>query len=342
MKEFVVTAPRTIEFREYQEPELGADQVRVKAILSAIKHGTEMALYRGTSPFVSQVFDQEYRLFLPADNGGLYPCNLAAWDVGEVIEVGSQVTGFRVGDKAHCRMPHRPTNTLKADALHHLGDMQPGIAVFADPAVVALLAVHDAHIKVGDFIAVYGLGAIGLLAVQLARLSGADLVFAVDPIAPRRALAEQFGADASFDPTACDAALEIKKATSKRGVDIALEISGAYPALQSAIRALQPCGTLVPASFYSGKGAALELGAEWHHNRINVVCSMPGWNMPHRSYPLWYPRRMENTVLKMLGDGRLVVEPMIGRRYGYEDAAEAYKFIDEHPEEGVKTFLTYA
>ena len=340
MKEFVLTAPRTLTFREYEEPLLKPDQVRVRALLSGIKHGTELALYRGNTPFVDKKFDTDYRIFLPAEGASLYPANLTAWDVGEISELGADVTGFEVGERVHCRMAHRPTNVVNAALLHHLGDLKPEVASFTDPATVALLAVHDAEIKVGDNVAIYGLGAIGLLAVQLARLNGARRVFAVDPVEARRAMALEMGADLALDPTQCDAAFEIKKATGK-GTDSTLEISGAYAALQDAIRSLRPCGTLVPCSFYSGKGM-LELGSEWHHNRITVKSSSVGWGMPHRSSPLWDARRLEETCIELLAEGKLKVDAMTGRHYRYEDAAEAYDFIDKHPELGVKTYLTYA
>ena len=340
MKEFVLTGPRTLTFRDYEEPPLKPDQVRLRLLLSGIKHGTELALYRGNTPFADKRFDTDYRIFLPAEETSPYPANLTAWDVGEIVELGADVTGFSVGERVHCRMAHRPTNVVYAALLHRLGDLRPEVASFTDPATVALLAVHDAEIKVGDNVAIYGLGAIGLLAVQLARMNGARRVFAVDPVEARRTLALGMGADVALDPTQCDAAYEIKKATGK-GTDATLEISGAYPALQDAIRSLRPCGTLVPCSFYSGKGA-LELGAEWHHNRITVKSSSVGWGMPHRAYPLWDARRLEETCVELLAEGKLAVDAMIGRRYAYQDAAEAYAFIDQHPEQDVKTYLTYA
>lgn len=340
MQEFVLTAPRTLTFRDYDEPPLQPDQVRVRMLLSGIKHGTELALYRGNTPFVGRRYDLEYRMFLAEEGADLYPANLAAWDVGEITEIGADVTGFSIGERVHCRMPHRPTNVVNAALLHRLGDLPTEVAAFTDPGTVALLAIHDGEIKLGDNVAIYGLGAIGLLAVQLARLAGARRVIGVDPVEQRRAWARAMGADLVLDPMAADAAYEIKNATGKKGADVTLEISGAYPALQDAIRSLRPCGTLVPCSFYSGKGT-LELGAEWHHNRITVKSSSIGWGMPHRSAPLWDGRRLEETIVELLRDGKLRVDELIGPRFRYVDAADAYDFIDKHPEQTVKTFLTY-
>ncbi len=341
MQEFVLTAPYEIEFREYIEPELKPNEVRVRAIVSAIKHGTEMNIYRGKTPFLNKSFDTDSRLFLPQEGKNLYPTNLGSWLVGAVIEVGSAVTRFKAGDKVHGGMAHRPTNVRPENALFPLASsMKSETALFTDPAIFALGAVHDAQVKVGDRVAVFGIGTLGLLAVQIARLNGAETVFAVDTIESRLELAHQVGADAAFNATRCDAALEIKHRTDNKGVDVAIDISGAYPALHSAIRSVQQCGLIVSASYYSGT-PQIDLGAEWHHNRPTFVSSMPVWGNPHRCHPLWDLKRLEQTALRLLETGRLITDPLIGRRFPYEEAPQAYKFIDEHPEETIKTLFDF-
>lgn len=341
-KEFVVTAPRTIEYREYIEPVLKPDEVRIQALVSGIKHGTELSLYSGVTPFLNNSFDPRFRLFLPAKDKGLYPCNLGSWLAGTVVEVGSKVTKFKVGDQIHGGMAHRPTNVCKEENLYKLAKgMKPEIAIFTDPTIFALQAVHDAQIKVGDQVAVFGMGALGLLAIQIAKMNGAERIFAVDAITKRLQLAKQFGADELLDASNGDAGLDIKKLTGGEGVDVAIEISGAYAALQAAIRCVHPGGLLVTASYFKGSGNQLQLGAEWHHNRLTLISSQPVWDMPHRCYPMWDLKRIEQTALHLLENGRLIIEPMISLRFPYSQAREAYKTIDEKPEAAVKILLDY-
>ena len=341
-QEFFVTAPRVIEFHEYTEPKLDADEVRVKSLVSGIKTGTEMALYQGITPFLDQQFDPALRLFTPAGQKGLYPCNLGSWLAGTVVEVGSKVEKFKPGDLVHGGLPHRPTNVCKEEALYPLKKgMSPETALFVDPCIFALQAVHDAQIKIGDNVAVFGLGALGLLAVQIARLNGASQVFAVDVVANRLNLARQFDADQCLDAAKCDAGLEIKKLTGGKGVDAAIEISGAYSALQTAIRSVHPGGLLVTASYFKGNGNQLNLGAEWHHNRLTLISSMPVWDMPHRNYPMWDLKRIELTALYLLEAQKLVTSPMIEKRFSYPKAADAYRFIDADPGAAVKVILEY-
>lgn len=341
-QEFLVTAPGVIEFQEYAEPQLQADEVRVKSLVSGIKTGTEMSLYQGETPFLNQQFDPDFRLFRSTGQRGLYPCNLGSWLTGMIMEVGSKVKKLKPGDLVHGGLPHRPTNVCQEDALYLLKeDMSPETALFLDPAIFALQAVHDAQIKVGDHVAVFGMGALGLLTVQIARLNGAERVFAVDIFAHRLDLARRLGADECFDASQCDAGLEIKQRTNGKGVDVGIEISGSYAALQSAIRAVHPGGLLVTASYYRGNGNQLNLGAEWHHNRLTLISSMPVWEMPHRCYPMWDLKRIERTALRLLETNRLVTSLMIEKRFAYARAAEAYQFICANPGAAVKVILQY-
>ncbi len=341
-REFVLSGPRQIEFRDYTDPPPSAGEVRVRSIVSGIKHGTEMALYLGTTPFLTQRFDLECRLFLPQEQPEFYPTRLGSWLTGEVVEVGEGVTRFQVGDLVHGGLPHRPTNIARVEQLHHLGpNMSPETALFADPAIFALNAVHDSRIKLGDEVAVFGLGAIGLLAVQMARLNGARRIFGVDLIATRRELARRYGADEVLDPAQGDVALDIKRATQNKGVDAALEISGSYAALQQAIRCVQVGGLVVAASYYKGNASALSLGAEWHHNRPTLISSMAVWGCPHRAHPLWDLDRLEGTAINVLAQGLVSTEGMVTHRVPYADAPRAYELIAAHPEEAIKVVLTY-
>jgi hypothetical protein len=82
-QEFVVTGPRALQFREYEELPLEPGQVRVRNQISSIKSGTEMAIYRGTAPTITHRFDRELRLFVPRETSP-YPTYLGSWAAGEV------------------------------------------------------------------------------------------------------------------------------------------------------------------------------------------------------------------------------------------------------------------
>jgi len=341
-KEFLVTGPRRIEFREYVEPALKEGEVRVKSIMSGISHGTELNLYRGTTPFVDHRFDLEYRLFVLGESRLSFPLRLGYEMVGEVIETAPDVTVLKVGDIVHGYLKHRETNVARAEDLLPLPkSISAREAMFVALGVVGLNSVHDAEIKLGDEVAVFGLGAIGLLVVQMAKLSGAGRVYGVDPIKKRREKAKSVGADVVLSPGDGDVALEIKKQSDRRGVDVALECSGHYEGLREAIRSVRMAGRIVTIGYYQGGATPLNLGAEWHHNRLTMVASMGVWECPHRGYPLWDYPRMKETFLRLLSEDRIRTDGFITQEFPFEQVQDAYELIDKNPNETIKVVITY-
>ncbi len=343
-RELVAIAPRQPVLREYTEPPLGPAQVRIRAEFSAPKHGTELHIYRGISPFQTKDFDMDYHALVPKKESGKtpFPLPLGNMSIGVITEIGPDVRRFRVGDRVFGHLPARETYTVAAERVELV---PPGLSredvVCQDPAHFALAAVRDANVRIGERVAVFGLGAIGLLVVQLAKLSGAKWIAAVDPVAPRRELAKRFGADETLDPTACDAGLEIKKLTGKRGVDVAIEASASYHGLQAAMRATHYSGLVVALAYYQGEGAGLRLGEEWHHNRLTLISSMPVWGNPSRDYPMWDFPRLEATVLELTQQKKIRTSELITPVVPFEKSAEAYRDIDEHPDHCIKMGITY-
>ncbi|MCB0213874.1 MAG: zinc-binding alcohol dehydrogenase, partial [Anaerolineae bacterium] len=218
--------------------------------------------------------------------------------------------------------------------------VSPEAGIFTTLAAVALNAVHDAAIKVGDRVAIFGLGAVGLFTVQLARLSGAGYIYAVDMLPDRRERALTFGADEVLNPEEVDVGLAIKQST-QGGVDVAIEASGNYYALQEALRCVHRAGPVVTLGFYQGGGTPLRLGEEWHHNRLSMLSSMGAWGCPHRSYPMWDTDRVRNTVLELFGAGKLEAESMITHHFPFLEAAQGYELIDRDPNACLKVILEY-
>jgi 2-desacetyl-2-hydroxyethyl bacteriochlorophyllide A dehydrogenase len=348
----VLEGPHRLRLVEHPSPPLEAGQIRLWARLSAISHGTELNLYRGTSAFADKVFDRGLRAFVvpPAGSVSAYPVTLGYEMVSEVIEAAPDVDMVQVGDLVHTGTPHQEETVLDAAASLTAGfplvrlpsAERPERALFISLAAVALQAVHDAQVKLGDAVSVHGLGAIGLLAVQMCKLDSIQQVIAVDPDPGRRALAAELGATDVVDPAAeAPAGLRIRELTGGSGVDVAIEVSGSDRALQDALASAGLGGTVVAAGFYQGGAANLRLGEEFHHNRLSLVSSMGGWGAPNRYAPLWDRRRVVSTATRLLYADHLRVDGMLGRSFPFDDAPAAYAWIDEHPQEAVKVALEY-
>lgn len=340
-RELIAVAPREPLFRDYDVDPPGPGEARVRSTMTTISHGTEMSLYRGTAPFATQAFDLELRAFVPREQGTIYPMRLGTEYVGEVIEIGADVEEVAVGDLVYGRGGHRDIQQAPAAELVRLPDgLEPEAALFVHHGCVALNALHDAKMRLGDSVGVIGLGVIGLLALQMARLSGGRRVFGADTFAMRRQLALEYGAEAVFDPTTADAGLEMKTRVGA-GVDVAFEVSGTYPGLQAAIRSVRIGGRIVAVGYYQGGGEALRLGEEFLHNRVDLVSTMYVWDCPHRDYPLWDKSRLQDAVFELLASGQLSTSSLITHRIPWQEADSAYRLLDEHPDETVRVAITY-
>jgi threonine dehydrogenase-like Zn-dependent dehydrogenase len=329
---------------EVELPPLKADEIRVRVAFAAPKHGTESQVITG-SPFQTKQWDAEMRLFLPrpeipptSDPSPRQPRGIGNVVVGEVTEVGADVTRFQPGDPVFGSGQISEIVQAPAAKFRPLTTLTPVDAVCTEPAHVAFVAVRDGNIRVGDDVAVFGLGAIGLLTVQIAKAGGAHRVFAVDPLAARRDYALKHGADAVFDPREQDAAVAIKHATDKKGVDVAIETSGNGRALNDAIRSIRQCGTVVHVPWGPKDGTDLKLGEEFHHNRPTLVGSQAweGWGNPDRSHPLWNPERAYQATIDLFREGRITGEGIVTPIVSFEEAPAILPTIFTAPDRSIK------
>ena len=269
MKSLVLSAPRTLTFEDQPDVPLGREEVRIRTLFSGISAGTELTQYRGTSPFMDRRFDEATRLFVAGDApSSPYPVRTLGYEeVGEVVEVGPGVAGVRIGQQVYGTWHHRSHAIVSADYARDRAmpaGADPRMGIFSHIGAVALNGVHDAGIRIGDTVAVFGLGVPGQIVAQAARASGARVIV-VDPDAGRRELALALGAHAALESRAAEA---IKSMTGGRGADVCIEVSGAAPALTDAIRSIAYASRVVAMGFYQGDVAGLRLGDEFHHNRI--------------------------------------------------------------------------
>jgi threonine dehydrogenase-like Zn-dependent dehydrogenase len=208
-------------------------------------------------------------------------------------------------------------------------------AVCLDPATVALGGVRDGGVRIGDRVIVTGLGAIGLMAIQLARVAGASFVAGVDPIERRRAAALAGGATHVFDPGDIDAGLETRRAAGT-GVDVAIETSGSARGLQAAIRALAFGGTVAVVGWFNEIQGGLDLGREAHFNRPRLVFPRVE-SEPHTDHPRWNGRRLADAAWDLLATDRIsgiaVVDPIVS----FDNSDSAYReYLDEYPNRSIK------
>jgi threonine dehydrogenase-like Zn-dependent dehydrogenase len=336
-RSLAITGPFHAEIADYQDPPLQPNQALVKTEWASGKHGTTTAMFDGGA-FRGQRFDQEMRLFVESEGQAApMPGKPGTTGVGLVVAVGAEVKRWRVGDRVFGLMDIRETNLCREEALWELGAIDPLTALCIEPAYVAFHCIRESQVRYGDSVAVIGLGALGLLAVRMAAQAGAEAIFAVDPLPIRRQWAAEHGASHVFDPSEGDAAVQIHRLTGNKGVDVAIELSGVYPALQTAIRCARVGGTICSAGFYQREAFGMWLGREWHHNRLTMIVPHGcGWGHPPRDYPRWDEQRAYDAIASLMRQGKLSAPGLIQPVVSLEEAPEVFRLMRDEPDRVIK------
>jgi 2-desacetyl-2-hydroxyethyl bacteriochlorophyllide A dehydrogenase len=345
-KVVVFTKPGTIGFESYDDLPLGPHELRVRTLYSGISAGTELTAYRGSNPYISKQWDPKNRLFL-ASEAPSQPYPLSGWgyeEVGEVIEVSPDVTSLKVGDIVYGTWGHRTHHILQEDYAKQRikpEGLDPILAIYSHLGPIALNGILDANIHVGETVAVFGLGVVGQVIAQLARLSGAH-VLGVDLIDKRLELAKELGAiEYGFNPRASSPAEQIKELTNGRGADVTIEVSGSARALHEAVRATAYSARVVVLGFLQGDAQGLLLGEEFHHNRISLVCSQISNVDPALSYR-WDRIRLIHTIMDLQANGSLNLRPVITHVIPFQQAAGAFQILDETPDQALQVVLDFS
>ncbi|MDQ2662228.1 MAG: zinc-binding alcohol dehydrogenase [Actinomycetota bacterium] len=336
------TGPRQVELVETDAAALTPGDVRVATWFSGISAGTELTAYRGTNPYLTSSWDAERRLFVAGEPSFAYP--VRGWgysEVGQVVEVADDVTSLKPGAIVHGIWGHRSDAVLPATALEWrvLPDsLDPVLGTFARVGSIALNAVLAADVRLGEQVAIFGQGVIGLLATRLATLSGAR-VLAVDAQPARLRAASRFGAAEVIDATRPGAGERIREVTGG-GADSAIELSGVDAALHEAIRSVAVEGLVAACGFYQGGAANLRLGEEFHHNRVRIVASQIG-GVPVGLGRRWDQARLIRTVMAQIASGAVDAGALVTDIVDAPDVAVVFERLDRGDPETLQTVLRF-
>lgn len=337
------TDPGRVELVETEPVPLVAGAVRVATWYSGISAGTELTAYRGTNPYLTATWDAERRLFVRGEPSFAYP--VQGWgysEVGQVVEVADDVTSLSVGEVVHGIWGHRSDAVLPASALQWrrmAAGVDPVLGTFARVGSIALNGVLAADVRLGERVAIFGQGVIGLLATRLATLSGGR-VYAVDTLAGRLAKAAEFGAVETIDALTEGGAGERIRALTDGGVDSAIELSGADRALHEAIRSVVVEGLVAASGFYQGGAAALRLGEEFHHNRVRIVASQIS-GVPVGLGGRWDQPRLVRTVMELISDGVVDAGSLVTDVVDAADVSEVFGRLDAGDPEILQAVLRF-
>lgn len=328
------TGPGTVTVSRSPIPDPDPGTVRVRTAVSAISAGTERLLYRDEAP-PGLTADET----IDALEGDLsYPISYGYAATGHVTAVGEGVDGEWLGRRVFAYNPHESHFLAEpADVLPIPEDVSVREAALFANAETAVTFVLDGNPTLGERVAVLGQGVVGLLTTALLAANPLETLVTFDRYERRRDAARTLGADRSLDPDDGPVDDAFERVAGSRA-DLSYEVSGNPDALDDAIATTGYDGRVIVGSWYGTRESTLALGGRFHRDRIAVRSSQVSTIEPtHRGR--WDRSRRHDVAWEWLR--RLDVESLLTHEFPLEDAADAYRLLEQRPEETLQVLLTY-
>jgi 2-desacetyl-2-hydroxyethyl bacteriochlorophyllide A dehydrogenase len=311
-------APRTVAVEPFELREPRHGEVLVEAELSLISPGTERAF------------------LLSLDNAkSSYPTTGGYSLVGRVVAHGDGVTTPHIGTRVVCAASHASHTLVSANRCVEVPDgLSSEDAAFFNLFAIALQGVRKARVELGEATVVFGCGLIGQCAMQIARLSGSVPVVALDLDASRRRLAETVSADVALDPRAegfADAlrnVTAVADANANEAPQVVIEATGYPDAILSAMSIAGWMARVVLLGSSRGTTEEVNFYRDVHKKGLSLIGAHASTIPREESHAgHWTWRSNVVTVLRLLQQRRLTVQPLITHRLAAKDAALIYSQI---------------
>lgn len=244
------------------------------------------------------------------------------WVMGGGWRLGNSVDGCQA---EYFRVPYAQANM--APIPDALSDRQ--VVLLADIASTGFSASEKAGLGLGDTVAIFAQGPIGLCASMGARLKGAGLIIAVDSVPSRLEMARRLGADVALNFEAVDVVAEIRRLTQGRGVDVAIEALGSPATFSNGLKVLRPGGTLSSLGLYSHDltiPPSDYVGGLGDQTIVNTLC--PGGR-----------QRME-ALMRLVENRRIDLTPLLTHTFTMAQLPEAYDLFSQQLDGVLKVAVT--
>jgi 2-desacetyl-2-hydroxyethyl bacteriochlorophyllide A dehydrogenase len=319
--------------------EPAANEVLVKTKFSAISPGSEMLVYRGEFPAQLPVDAEIKALSEPFR----YPLKYGYISAGEVVAVGSAVNNAWRGQPVFCFHPHESHYTTPLDEIIPIPE---GIdlmeALFLPNMETAVNFMMDGRPVIGERAVIFGQGIVGLLTAALLAQFPLDKLVTLDRYAIRRRASLGMGAHDSLDPDnvtlVSDLAELLETDSAASFADLVFELSGNPQALNQAISIAGFGGRVVIGSWYGTKQANLDLGGQFHRNRIRLISSQVS-TIPAQFSARWTRNRRLETAWEMIR--KIRPAQFITHQYPVRQANQAFELLDKNPAEAIQVVFTY-
>ncbi len=365
-----------IELLDCPKPSLGSKDIMTETNCSLISSGTErMLLDFGRSSFIQKAIKEKERIndvINKIKTDGLFstieavnyklnnPIPLGYSNVGRIIQLGSNVKGYHIGDRIVSNSSHSEITLTRKNLCSLIPkNVSDETASFTVIGSIALHGIRLANVNIGDRVAVVGTGLIGLLTIQILKANGCE-VLAFDINQDRLNLAEKFGAhifNLSGESSPEDF---VNNYTNKFGVDktiITASTKSNHP-IKLSSKITRKRGKIIlvgvadihfDRSDLYEKEITFQVSCSYGPGRYDEAYEKEGIDYPY-SYVRWTEKRNFDSVLKLMSDKKIVTDDLLSKKYDFFNSSDAYNslldnnniisILLEYPKEKNKTLDT--
>ncbi len=317
-KQIVFTKKDTAEFIDVPLPEMTERQVSVKTVVSTVSCGTERANITG---------DPNVNGGGTIDMNSYFPRTLGYSSAGIVERIGSLVTNVKPGDRVVVYWgKHTQYNIVNDSQIVKIEDDNISFeeAAISFIATFPMAAVRKVRIEAGEAAIVMGLGILGQLAVQLARVQGAVPVIAADPVKSRRDAALKFGADYAVDPFEKDFAEKVKE-LSHGGANAAIEVTGRGEGLDEVLDCMARFGRVALLGCTRDSNFNIDYYHKVHFPGIQLIGAHTFARPEHESHPGYFTHEDDiRAVLRLASFKRIDLKSIICETHSPKNCKEVY------------------
>lgn len=309
----LLKGPYDIELVE-KELVCGEDEILVKNHLIGIC-GSDKAFYRGQMPPKTAEFRQEPK----------FPFWLGHESGGTVVEVGSKVSEYQVGDKV---IAFGWCNNYADYFVAKAFQLQPApegldmdLLSLGEPIACAMYSGLHSGVQLGDVVVVMGGGFAGQIIAQCAKQKGADKVIVADVLDGKLELAKQLGADVTVNLKKENLKDIVFKMTGDRGADVVVEAAGGESSFNTASEIIKHNGKFV---FYSWVTQPITLNiSRWHDDGLEFINTCLVHHTWRERY-VWTP-----PSLRPVAQGNVNIKPLITNEFPLSEIKAAFELADK-------------
>jgi 2-desacetyl-2-hydroxyethyl bacteriochlorophyllide A dehydrogenase len=329
-----VDAAGEVSIRERRLPDPEPGEIAVRAILSGVSVGTELAVYRGT---INTLTNSRWGYWTE------YPIAPGYELVGYVEKRGSGVRDIREGDRVVCHAPHGTEAIVGYQDYVLVPD-----AVSSEAATMAMIGATTAHgfrkaqMVYGERVLILGLGVVGFLSGEHARRGGAWEVLPADPLPWKRGIAGERGFDAVLDPLAATFEEELLELTGGRGVDLVIEASGHPSAIPPALLSVRRGGRILLQGTQT-ESVSMRFSDYPMHKEVTLISTW-GKGPARTTDPeggVWSRKANQQLAMELIARGELRVGDLVTHRFPFDDIARVYSSLDNGELNYLQVLLTY-